>query len=70
MFSTLKISSARILHDRGNEALPVRIGRGRDGPGHIFGFAEDRQLSAFDESDRSARRLAKLAGTCGRFGRG
>ena len=57
-------------HGLGNEASPVRIGRGRDGPGHIFGFAEARLLSIFDESDRSARRLAKLAGTCGRFGRG
>ena len=57
-------------HGHGDEASPVRIGRGRDGPGHIFGFAEARMLSTFDESDRSARRLTKLAGTCGRFGRG
>ena len=57
-------------HGLGDEGPPVRIGRGRDGPGHVFGFAEARLLSIFDESDRSARRLAKLAGTCGRFRRG
>ena len=58
-------------HGHGDEASPVRIGRGRDGRSHIFGIAEDVQLGAFDESDRSARRLAKLAGTCcGRLGRG
>ena len=57
-------------HGHGNEASPVRIGRGRDGPGHIFRFAKARMLSTFDESNRSVRRLAKLAGTCGRFGRG
>ena len=57
-------------HGQGDEASSVRIGRGKDGPDHIFGFAEARMLSAFDKSDHSARRLAKLAGTCGRFGRG
>ena len=57
-------------HDLGDEGPPARVGRGRDGPGHIFGFAEARLLGVFDSNDRSARRLAKLAATCGRFGRG
>ena len=64
------IHEGGFLHGLGNEVSPVRIRRGRDGLGHIFGFAEARLLSIFDESDRSVRCLAKLAGTCGRFGRG
>ena len=34
-------------HGLGNEGPPERVGRGRDGPGHIFGFAEARLLSNF-----------------------